>query len=77
MVETITWVSVDKELPDEDIMVLVKTTSLGESVWFGYLDSGVWTSAEGFLAVDVRFWAEMPAGPKIEQTKDLKSWSRW
>jgi hypothetical protein len=63
--ETIKWIPVNQSLPDEEIIVLVKTPSPGEPVWPGYLDCGEWRSAEGGLfAYEATHWAEMPEGPK-------------
>jgi len=63
--ETINWVSVKDSLPDEDIVVLVKTPSPGEPVWPGYLLQGEWTWVDGSIAAyEVTHWADMPVGPQ-------------
>jgi hypothetical protein len=65
--ETITWIDVDSEMPDDDILVLVATPSLAEQVWPGYFDSekNAWALPDGIPFGDrVTHWAQMPAGPQ-------------
>lgn len=59
--ELITWHEVDKEMPDADLTVLVRTEHCAEPVWLGYFDGEVWrdTGGEGITVVR---WADMPEG---------------
>lgn len=36
--ETINWIDVNDELPDEGLIMIVKHLSPNEPVWLGYLD---------------------------------------
>lgn len=62
MSTTITWNSVARSLPDEDMTVLLALAD-GE-VWTGFLDAGQWryVSADPIQEA-VLFWAEFPAPP--------------
>jgi len=67
-VESINWVAVADELPDEGVVVLLFTEGDGEPVWPGYFDEVtahgyVWRTAEGLHIENITHWAEMPAGP--------------
>ncbi len=67
--ETITWIDVDLQKPDDDIVVLAATPSPGEPVWPGYFDSETndWMMADGRIPFGYRVthWAEMPSGPQL------------
>jgi hypothetical protein len=59
--ETITWIDVNSQLPDSDILVLVATPSPGEPVWPGYFDSAAneWMISDGLaFAYKVTHWGE-------------------
>lgn len=63
--ETINWIDVNEELPDEMLTVLLKTPSPGEPVWPGWLENGHWIYADGSQVwYNVTHWAEMPRGPE-------------
>lgn len=65
MIETICWIDATEQLPDEDLIVLIRTTSTTEPVWLGYLDAGHWRNADGMLTADtVTHWADMLEGPQ-------------
>ena len=63
MKRAITWINVDQELPDDDLVVLVFIETSDE-VWIGYKDGDDWrgTDAHPFVGT-VTHWAEMPEGP--------------
>lgn len=68
--ETITWISVADDLPDDDIVCMIFTKAEIE-VWIGCIVDRtpgclLWRSVEGWPMYDVTHWAEMPAGPKSE-----------
>lgn len=63
--ECIEWVSVDDDLPDEDISVLVACghpANESLDVFEAIRDSekGGWSSPDGCCVQHVRYWAEMP-----------------
>lgn len=63
--ETINWIDVNDELPDEGLIMIVKHLSPNEPVWLGYLDDGKWHTPEyGRFEGRVTHWAEMPKGPE-------------
>jgi hypothetical protein len=69
--ETIKWISVLDDQPDEGVLVLLYAESASEPTWPGYLDAltacgCVWSSADGSQIDGVTHWAEMPAGPKVK-----------
>lgn len=68
LIETITWYPVAERLPDADLTVLIKHGAPGEDeVTEGFLDGETWRYAEsGGTCPLVRYWAEMPEGPKTE-----------
>lgn len=67
--ETITWISIDDELPDEGITVLIAMSvecSTCHDVDLGFLEDGKWSACGNDPAchdLPVTHWAEMPAGP--------------
>jgi hypothetical protein len=70
MQEVITWKSVDDEMPDSDITVLVACghpANESLDVFEAFLDAekGGWSCPDGCVAQHVRFWAEMPGGPQV------------
>lgn len=63
--ESIEWIPITEELPDEDLIVMVHAeVADGESVWPGYLDAGEWRSCDGGRFRGVTHWAEMLKGPQ-------------
>jgi len=68
MDETIEWISVDKELPDSDITVLVFYKTENDcGVWLAFFEFDNWRLVDGVpLDLDqVIFWADVPAGPEV------------
>jgi hypothetical protein len=66
--ETISWVNVRTLMPDDDMIVLIRTKNDAEPVWFGYHDGldDRWRNVDGMQCQHtVTHWAEMPAGPQI------------
>lgn len=69
--ETISWISVEDQLPDADTTVLVSAPESDEPIWLGFYDGVYWFAVggedygtdEGELGAVVA-WAEMPGGPK-------------
>lgn len=71
VLESIEWISVIDDQPDEGVLVLLFSDSASEPVWPGYLDAltacgCVWSSADGSQIDGVTHWAEMPVGPKVK-----------
>lgn len=61
--ETIDWISVDDDKPDEGIVVLLNAPAASDAVWPGLLDSGEWRWADqSRVNEEVVAWAEMPLG---------------
>lgn len=58
--ETIEWISVEDDLPDAELTVLLAS---GECIYPGYFDGMTWCYDTGGHA-DPTHWAEMPEGPK-------------
>ena len=69
--ETITWIAVADQLPDDDISVLVFAPQSadwdGETVWIGHHDGEHWIDTEGsdWPEKVVTHWAEMLVGPSL------------
>lgn len=68
--ETINWISVDEQLPDDNIAVLVYAPGADEPVWIGSYDGVYWFSEAGpeygndeEIAARVTAWAHVPKGP--------------
>jgi hypothetical protein len=66
-VEAIEWISVDNDMPDEGISVLVAcgidcdNDSSGLDVFEAVREDGVWKGPSGeYMEQRVCFWAEMP-----------------
>lgn len=60
--EQIDWISVDDELPDADLTVLVKT---GDETYLGFYDADGWSYVDGTRCIKTcTHWAEMPKGPE-------------
>ena len=60
--ETIKWISVDDEMPDDEMTVLIAGDEL---VWIAYHDAGDWIFDNGSKCTQrVTHWAEMPEGPQ-------------
>lgn len=66
--ESLFWVPVSDELPDDEITVLVNHPTLNEPVWLGYYEQGHWYTPNGEALPDgsVTHWADMPSG-KVAQ----------
>lgn len=69
LTETITWISVDDDLPDDNRWVHIACATKGMTEFdvcqaFKDREKGGWTSADGGFCQHVRYWAEMPKGPK-------------
>lgn len=58
------WISVDRELPPADTVVLVHEPEAVEPVWFGLHDGGRWLSFEGRRMGEVRHWQPLPSAPE-------------
>ncbi len=57
------WVPVDRELPDDEMTVLVALE--GGEVWTGFMDAGQWRYVSADLIGEkVTHWAEFPEPPK-------------
>ncbi len=69
MNETINWIPVDQQLPDDETTVMTCHQTLNEPVWLGYFLQENWYSTTGdYLGKNaVTHWAEMPAGPQNSQ----------
>lgn len=69
MNETINWIPVDEQLPDDEMTVMTYHPTLNEPVWLGYFLQGNWYSTAGdYLGkCAVTHWAEIPAGPQEEK----------
>lgn len=63
MIEQIKWISVNDELPDQDMNVLMFMPSWKE-VSEGYWDGGWIWNGEIPVSATVTHWAEMPKGPQ-------------
>ena len=63
--ETIHWIDVDDEIPDDSMMVLVFIPEDNDPIWLGYYDSqDGWCGVAGMpFDVSIVAWAEMPIGP--------------
>jgi len=64
--ETPTWISVNYELPDSDITVLIAGDFDFGPVWMGFHDGEVWRSVEN-ERLPVSHWQELPAPPEDPQ----------
>ena len=64
MIESIKWIPVDEELPDDGITVLINHPRLDEPTWLGYYERGIWFTVEHERLPDnaVTHWADTPAG---------------
>lgn len=65
MNETIKWIDVNVELPDDGTTVLVHIPEANsERVWLGYLDEDEWITVDAMPFTNrVTHWAELPSGP--------------
>ena len=63
--ETIHWIDVDDEIPDDSMMVLVFIPEDNDPIWLGYFDSqDGWCGVAGMpFDVPIVAWAELPIGP--------------
>lgn len=66
LIEQITWIPVDEQLPDDDITVLAfRDADDDAEVWPCWHEAGQWHDAGSGLPVEgVTHWAEMPGGPR-------------
>ena len=68
--ETISWIDMEEELPDDSINVLIfgytMATSDHRDVWIAHWDSesGCWRHDNGGRAFLITHWSNMPTGPK-------------
>lgn len=74
--ETIEWIPISEDLPDDDLTVLVEcrddcSAEPRYETWPGFLDSGVWHCTSGGRLVGVIAWAEMPVGHRSASSKKL------
>ena len=71
MSETIAWIDVQNEMPDDSISVLVFgrecLDDINYLIWLGYWDSAddCWRSCDGSEINEVTHWAEMPVGQRV------------
>lgn len=56
------WISVEQEQPDDDIIVLVYVPDSSEPVWLGYYGCE-WTHIEGTRCKPTH-WMPLPEGPE-------------
>ena len=62
--ETIHWIAVEQDLPDDMATVLIYAPNVSEPVFLGYLDGGHWRDTEATPVFGiVTHWAHLPAGP--------------
>lgn len=60
--EVIVWTSVEQELPDSDLTVMITLVpGSDEPAWLGYHDGEKWRDVDG-LVVEVTYWAHMVCG---------------
>lgn len=64
--ETLTWVLVTEELPDDDTTVLINSPHSSEPVWLGYCSDKIWFLIDGCETDKdaVKAWAHIPRGCK-------------
>lgn len=69
-VETLNWILIEDEMPDEGVVVLLYHPSASEPVWPGVFE-GCTADGYAFVHVDgsmvsgpVLAWAEFPGGPE-------------
>jgi len=56
------WLSVDAEMPEFDLTVMVHHPDSDEPVWLGYHDGEDWRDVNGDI-IQVSHWADMPEPP--------------
>lgn len=59
--ESIEWIAVDDELPDDDTTVLVAFSDAPP--WLGWHEAGEWFGVGGEVMDGVTHWAACPEGP--------------
>ncbi len=60
--ETVTWIAIDVELPDDDETVLIALDD--GDVWTGFVDAGQWRYVSADLVeARVTHWMAFPAAP--------------
>jgi hypothetical protein len=71
LVESVIWILVEKETPDEGVVVLLYHPTASEPVWPGVFegcsaDGYVFSHADGSMITGpVLAWAEVPGGPRL------------
>ena len=71
MVESVIWISVEDETPDEGVTVMLFHPEASEPVWFGVFegctaDGYAFSHADGSMITGpVLAWAEVPGGPRL------------
>jgi hypothetical protein len=64
--EIIAWIDASKELPDDNITVLLFLKEASEPVWTVHHEDNNWHYSEGYVirSGSVTHWAHMPSGPE-------------
>lgn len=65
-IESVTWVHVNDQLPDDEMTVLLYHPTLNEPIWLGYVNQNFFYDVQGdqLPAGAVTHWADMPWGPE-------------
>jgi hypothetical protein len=68
--ELIQWIAIEDDTPDDGILVLVACghpANESLDVFEAFLDGekGGWSCPDGCIAQHVRYWAELPIGPRV------------
>jgi hypothetical protein len=64
--EAIQWITVRKQLPDDDQTVLIANSGESDRVWLGHHEDDGWYFIDGFkipMNRDITHWAHLPDGP--------------
>lgn len=66
------WTSVDAELPDADLAVLIAMAD--GDVWLGYLDGDIWrdVSADVIAWDRVTHWMHLPPAPDAAKNEPIE-----
>jgi len=65
MNETIQWIDVNKQMPDDETTVLVYGPML--EVWLGHHEYDYWLSIDGVKMNQITHWAHVPQGPQAKE----------